>query len=333
MSENTKIFSTLNQSIEIKKPLISIKDIIQSVNQEELYSRFFGLNVKYDRFFFAQHRKDNMPTATFRWYGDKLRLCDWATGKFYDIFELIGIRYNLGFADCLRLIADEFTIDINTEVNIFQNKPQQIDTIIDIQVMYKWMPEQITYWQQYYFDGLHCKKHNIVAVKNAWINNNHVYGYNKNELCFCYIYADGSKKLYFPNRTKLSKYPRFQGNTRIIAGWDKLPQEGKLVIITKGHKDVACYDLFDIPAISTQGEGIILDLDAIKELENRFDYVIVNLDYDLRGIEAMRKYRDKYNLKLAFYPIGKEAKDFSGYLKLYGINETLDLVNCYKEMI
>lgn len=333
-NNESKKFSSNTQIVEVKRPYISVKDIIAKVDQEDLFKRFLGIDVRYNKFFKAQHRKDKVPSATFRWFGDKLRLCDWPTGDFFDIFELLQRREGISFPQVLALITSHFNIEeIQPSPEIFKNRTEEFSCNIQIEAFGKWEQEHISFWKDYYFDGQHCLKHQIFAVKNAWINDTHIYGYTPKELCFCYIYPDNSKKLYFPNRKKSDKSPRFQGNSRMLVGWEKLPETGEVVIITKSHKEVACYDLFDIPAISEQGEGILVDAESIEELQRRFTYVIVNLDYDIPGIKAMKKYKKAYGLQCLFLPIGKVAKDFSGYLKLYGLNETLELVEFYKSKI
>lgn len=328
---NGKKFNTSNEVI--KPEFISINDILDSVSQEDLFFRFFGYTVKYNKFFYALHRKDTRPTATFRWFGNKLRLCDWGTGDFLDVFELIQRKHNCTFGQVMKIIKEDFNITIKNP-EIFKNKPTIQETKIDVDYEYKWDKAHIAYWKDnYFFDGEHCKKHNIYQVKNAWINGIHIYGNTGYELAFCYKYLDGSKKLYFPNRTKKDKSPRFMGNSSILIGYDKLPDDGEIVIITKSHKEVACYDLFGIPAVSEQSEGVIVDAETIKELEKRFTYVIVNLDYDARGVQAMKKYKKLYGLPCFFLPIGKEAKDFSGYLKLNGVQDTLDMLEYYKDKL
>lgn len=317
---------------------VTKENVLSEITQEELFKRYFNYDVKFNKANYkALHRNDNKGTCYFRYFNDKLRLCDQSSGEFLDIFDLIGRKYSLNFNEVLLKIVSDNNLkvkenpDREKEIVVTQN---QNKIKIETRTFKKWLKPHIDYWNGIYnISSITIIREKIYAVETAWITNELgntklEYLYSSRDLCFEYKYPDGTSKLYYPQRSK--DLPRFKTNSRYVDGWDLLPTTGDLVVITSSKKDRCVLYELGIPSVCTQAESIILTKDKIDYLLNHFDYVIVNPDYDLAGIRMAKKYRDEFGLKSIFITKGK---DVSGMVKEVGFEKTKEYVDNLKSKI
>lgn len=157
--------------------------------------------------------------------------------------------------------------------------------------------------------------------------------------CPIYGYYGGKKegvelwRIYFPKR----KSYRFLSNwdSKKIQGIKQLPNEGKLLVITKSLKDTMCLYSLGIPAIAPNSETLFIPDSMYEDLKSRFKNIVVLYDNDLAGVSNMRKIRDRYGAKCMWIPRSYGAKDISDFHKKYGRKKTLDLakqaINLLKE--
>ena len=108
-----------------------------------------------------------------------------------------------------------------------------------------------------------------------------------------------------------------------IVGYDKLPKEGKVCVITKSMKDVLSLYSFGIPACAPNSEVIIPSENIVKDLTSRFKYVFCLWDNDKTGVSFLLKIRKKYpQLHCFIIPRSLGAKDFSDLVAKYGVEQT-----------
>lgn len=320
----------------------TVKDILEKVSQEDLFKYYYNYDVILERKFYkALHRKDKNPSCTFKYFGYKLRLCDWGTGDFLDIFDLLGITYNISFRNVILKIVNDFDLINNKVIKIDLEKLAELNNEsesliseekryckIECEVFSKYLEPHVYYWNKlYHISAKNLFEENVEAVKYAWINNNLVYSYKKDDLAFLYRFPDNSKKLYFPYRPKGQKW---RGTTNYVDGWNLLPTTGDLIVITSSKKDRMVLKEFNIPSICTQSETFILGEEKVSYLEKHFDYVIINPDRDVQGLKMARNYKEKYSLKSIFSPY---SKDISGMIKDKGFDFTLKYVNNLKSKL
>lgn len=328
--------------------------ILDNITQEELFNKYFHYyiddnTILRQRTYKALHRSDKTGTCTFHYFRNKLRLCDWATGEFLDVFDLIGRTQNLNFVEVLNLIKKDFGLDYSANkerrtitpssfIGLNNESNNIINTYakIDVKVFDKWLPEHIKYWKEYNIPLSRLRKsivkYNVYAVQFAWINGEMKYEHRANDICFCYADNENDRKLYFPLRKKGDLRNRFRTNNSKVEGLEQLKDSASddLVVITSSRKDVIILDCFDIPAICPPSEIYLINEDIINDLLNKFVYVILNPDKDSTGLKMARKYKKEYNLKAIFVPYGK---DISGMIKIKGYEYTVDYLNYLKSYL
>lgn len=113
-----------------------------------------------------------------------------------------------------------------------------------------------------------------------------------------------------------------------IFGLSQLPEEGDLLIITGGEKDVLTLASRGYCAICFNSETKSVGDDTIGELAGRFAYIAVLFDMDETGIKSSQAMVDKhsaFDLKRLVLPLTgqKSDKDVSDYFRRGGTQDEL----------
>ena len=288
-------------------------------------------------------RKDNKPTCSFyRNKSGELIFKDFS-GVFYGNFiSVVMFKYSCTYHQALRIIANDFGLihdnkiprnkgKLNVNAPVFRDDGAAI-----IQVEIKdFSKSEIEWWSDYGVTDKILKKFHVFSCKNVFLNGNVIS--TSSDHCPIYGYYGGKKegielwRIYFPKR----KSYRFLSNwdSKKIQGIKQLPNEGKLLVITKSLKDVMCLYSLGIPAIAPNSETLFIPEALYVELKDRFKNIVVLYDNDLAGIANMRKIRDKYKVKCLWIPRSYEAKDISDFHKKYGRKKTLELIKQAIELL
>lgn len=249
-----------------------------------------------------------------------LRFKDFGTGIGGDAVEFVKRRFNLSYKAAL----EKINIDLSG-IAAFVGLPVPIimkeKNITTIKIRAKpWTSETSNYWQQFGISAKTLKLFNVYPIDYFWINEHRFY----TKFGFAYYFGKVDEidkfKLYFPFEEK-----RFITNcsTDILQGYDQLPWNGKLCIISKSLKDVMVLHECEYSAIATSSESHYLDP---EKLFRRFDRVIVFWDADLAGIEGAKMMNYKYALESITVPEEPGIKDLAEYRAKYGYDKTKDLL-------
>lgn len=335
MNEKTTV--SKNTSIKdlygIQTPLTKEK-ILNVISQEEIFE-FYGIPVIHNEMFCSPLRTDEHPTCTFKYIGDVLYFRDWSEDKPLDCFGLVMHIKRCNFGESLKHVYKDLIKDkadykekfIQAKSKTKSAKPKHQKSIIKVKCC-KWKKEAIEYLKRYHLTKEQIKKFKFYPIDKVWLNEKIFWVYSKNDPAFAYYFGKDEQgnqkwKIYFFNRDK-KRSKRFITNTNRINGWVQLPEKGEVLIITKSMKDVACLDLFGLPAIAMQNETTIPYDYIINELKERFTKIISFYDFDRTGIVNANKMKKLYDIPYCFLTNGRfgtkdyGSKDFSDYLKLKG---------------
>jgi hypothetical protein len=318
-------------------PDITVKYILERVSQEDIFSHYLGVPITYKNFFCSPLRSDKNPTCSFKKLDSGVVLFrDWAEQKPLSCFQLVQELYQCNIQYALHHINKDMILEKKRPIYNFVENTKQKDkksTKSIIQVKFgKFEYEVKDYLKGYGLTTKSCKKFNIFPIKNVFLNGKLFWSYSKYDPALGYYFGDNNGeqrwKIYFFKRK--SKY-RFLCNTNRINGWVQLPQSGDTLVITKSLKDVACLDLFGIPAISMQNETTLPYDYIIEEMKSRFTNIYSLYDYDTTGISLATQLEELYNIKPLFFKNINNVKDFSDYLKHNGHIKTQKLINYVKK--
>lgn len=335
------MFVTKLEDFEGKK--ITKQFILDKITESDIFHRYIGIYPT-NKPIKSPLRQDKHADCGF--YVNKynrIKFYDKAKGINEDCFGIVVLLYRLTFIEAVTKIADDFGLLDDSYVfspyrdeiqrNIIEELKESITRKIEIEPR-DFNKLDLDYWKQFNIDKELLEIGDCYAVKIAWINGTIHYMYKKDDPCYAYAFKGNETiKLYFPLRAKgklrfytmIDMYP--------LSGYDRLSLTGDYVIITKSWKDEYSIKSFGINNVcSVQSENGLLPYDLIEDLYNRFDNVFILYDWDLAGVKAVKRNIEIYPFLKPLF-IKDSSKDFSGFVKKYGVNKTLDLINKFEEYI
>lgn len=318
------------------EPKIKInKGYLLTIHSEETYMEYYlGIEVK-KGLFRSPLRQDNTPTCSFyRNKSGELIFHDFS-GDFYGNFiDVVMRKYNVSYYKAIDIIAKDFGIIKGNEethktfIKESFNKIEKSEPA-NIRVEIKEFNEkELLWWKEYGITKETLKKFHVYSCKNIFLNGNLI-NINNNNLIFGYYGGKKNKlelwRIYFPERTSyrfLTNWP-----SKKIQGFNELPKDGKLLVITKSMKDCMCLYSLGIPAIAPNSENLFISKNVLNNLKKRFKYIVVMYDNDLPGISNMKKIKKEFpELIYYFIPRKYEVKDISDFYKKYKKDYTINFI-------
>ena len=322
------------------EPKITKELILSRFSEEQIMSFYLKVPIK-KGLFKSPLRKDKFPTCSlYRNNSNNLIFKDFATGQNLNIFGVVQTLFNCSYFEALRIIANDFGIIKNHNLQKNPGKILSDYTKIEtkefakIQVQIQDFTElELKWWSRYGITKEILQTYNVFSCKHIFLNDQLCATSTQNCPIFGYyggkIQQNGEKfelwRCYFPKRDNyrfLTNWP-----SKKIQGYDQLPKKGNLLVITKSQKDNMCFHSLGIAACSPNSETQWLSDNMLEELKQRFKYIVVLFDHDYAGITSMNKLKKKHpELKYTWIPRKYEAKDISDFYKKYKRNKTLNLI-------
>lgn len=318
--------------------------LLARVSEKEIMDFYCGRSYDFGEAFCSPFRKDRHPTCVIfvSKYG-KVMYRDWSEGKPLDCYDVARkVLGPLPYGALIRRIAEDMGLVgrkpkapeiLQAEADAIKEraKTQKADIRVRVQPLQR---QDRLYLESFHINSTSLlERFRVYSPKYVWLYGEPYYAWSERDPALAYYFGkakDGSErwKIHWYKR----KERRFLGNTSRIAGWVQLPERGNLCVITKSLKDVICLSLFDIPAISMQGEMTLPYPRIIDELRDRFANLLSLYDFDYAGIKAANRLRHLYGIEPLFLTNGRfgsrdfGSKDFSDYLRDHGIDETKALL-------
>lgn len=321
------------------KPEITKELILSKYSEEQIMEFYLHIPIK-KGLVRSPLRIDREPTCSF--YRNKsgdLIFKDFATGQYLDVFGVVQTLYNCSYFKALKIIANDFNIvkseSIPQNIGKINKNPIKISNkeISKIQIEIQPFSElELKWWKKYGITLDILNRFKVYSCKHLFLNDNLLA--ESKQHCPIYGYYGGKYqnlelwRCYFPKRTSY----RFITNwpTKKIQGYEQLPKNGKLLVITKSMKDCMTLYSMGISAIAPNSETQFISEKILEDLKSRFSNIIVLFDNDYTGISFMNKLKKKFpELLYTWIPFKYESKDISDFYKKYGKNKTLDLIKTF----
>lgn len=318
------------------QPKLTKELILSRFSEEQIMEFYLRIPIK-KGLFRSPLRRDKEPTCSFYRSGKgDLIFKDFATGQHLNVFGVVQSLFNCDYFEALRIIANDFGIvrdkSITRNPGKINSNPVQIKDkeMSKIQIEVQDFSElELKWWGKYGIDLNILKKFDVYSCKHLFLNGQ-LFAKSQQH---CPIFGYYGKKYqglelwrcYFPKRTSF----RFITNwpSKKIQGYDQLPKQGKLLVITKSMKDVMCLYSCGISACAPNSETQFVSDSVLDDLKQRFRHIVVLFDNDETGISFMNKLKKKHpDLIYTWIPRHYNAKDISDYYKEYGRKETLNLI-------
>lgn len=326
---------------------ITKEEVLAKVNEEDIFSFYLNVEPDLSSNFTNPLRSDKKPGCRFYYNPQgRLKFKDFSRGYNWDCFNIVQERYSCNFYEAVQIVAKDFGLIGDAKLSFIPKQPKTIKPIIkgrtDIKIKIRdWNDKDLEYWNRYKIDQFYDTVRyltfmGVYPCKAVWINGEY-YRCITTDPCYAYYFGKDKYgmdiiKLYYPLRPKT--YSRFMQNLfdEDLQGYNKLPETGENLLITKSYKDVICLRLFGIYAIAPHSETVLISDRHFQDLYNRFDFIGSLMDNDRTGKHMAWLLRKKYEIPPLLFPNDME-KDFSDNLEEIDILEMNEMIEYYKQII
>lgn len=296
-----------------------LSDLYNNIDQHKAFEWYLQIPVRIGRAFNNPLREDNVASASLVWKGKVLVMVDFANSLYSgDMLRIVMNNEKIGYKEAYKKIwrvlmnNKEYarTVEVKTidkEVTLIFTKPRE------------WNESDLKYFSD---QGIDITLEKDVSACSAVRIGERVY---YDDHMYAYDCSDGIYEIYRPFAARGDKF-RYNGHRRLIFGWNELPDNGDLLIITKSKKDRIFLKQRGYTAICKTGEGVTWEEHIIKALQTRFKRIVAFYDRDAQGMRNVRSLWKKY--KTDFFFINKKwgVKDITDFYKKYGQEQTKQLL-------
>ncbi|MGV8961923.1 MAG: toprim domain-containing protein [Candidatus Saccharimonadaceae bacterium] len=312
------------------------KELLLSKHTQETYfEHYLGIPVKKGLFCSPPIiRVDKKPTCAFYKDGKGiLKYKDFA-GPSFDFVGAVMYIYICSYYKALRIIGNDFGF---IELDKVPKNPAKIPytgcefketerAMIQVEIQ-EFSKKELSWWESFGISKKTLEKFKVYSIKSVFLNGSYFTSSTEHSPIYGYYGGKNSNddelwRLYMPTKVKY----RFLSNwsSAMIQGAKQLPKEGDFIVVTKSLKDVMSLYEFGITAIAPNSENLFLTDSQYLKVQGKFKDIYLLYDRDLPGVRAANKIRKQFPaIKILLVP---KVKDFTDYVKRYGILRTLNLV-------
>lgn len=299
-------------------PIASNLIMERVLNLEE---KLEGQSVKIKSVF---NEKDNDPSMIIFYSTDEevYRFKDFSTGEYGDAIDIVVGLYNIedrqkAYRKVLEIFKDDTdiprqlvsTVKIVKEISKFQVR--------------KWSNADAEYWKQFGIGGSFLKMYNIKPLESYTIKmtkgSEVSYMDFEQKKCYGYFNMNGDLcKIYQPAR-KDAKFMKLKDLTQ---GEEQLTYDKKCLIIASSLKDIGAFKsmkIEDVDLIAPDSENVTITQDQINHYRQHYKYIFTMFDNDIAGMNAMKKYKELYNIPYIYFNV---EKDIAECVKQHGVVST-----------
>lgn len=255
---------------------------------------------------------------------------DFATDDKGSCFDLVMKLNNLSFPETLNKINSDFVLMLDKEQTPkIINRPME-KPVSEFQLKKKtFNEEELGFWSKFGINAETLEKFKVVSIEKfsttSKSGNPYTITSDSNKLIFAYE-NENWVKLYKPLDEKMYKF-QYLGTKEpnYIFGWQQLPDNGEMLIITGGEKDVMALSAKGFNAITLNSETANLDKSIVDELKLRFNKIVVLYDNDNTGLKQSSILSVTHGLHCLVLPVIKNnGKDISDF---FATGKTLENLN------
>lgn len=258
------------------------------------------------------------------------RYKDFATGDDGSCFDLVMKLFNLSFPEALQKINSDLTLLLDAIQEPIKSNRQLAQEAPKFTIKRKQFNDaEKEFWLKFGIDEQTLKRFNVSSLEEfsttSKIGNPYTTKSSFDKFIFAYE-NDNWVKLYKPLDEKKYKF-QYLGTKEqgFIFGWKQLPENGDLLIITGGEKDVMTLDAKGFNAITLNSETATLPKNIVDELKLRFKTILVLYDNDETGLKQSNILAVAHGLhRLVLPTLQNNGKDISDY---FANGETLEKFN------
>jgi len=258
------------------------------------------------------------------------RYKDFATGDDGSCFDLVMKLFNLSFSEALQKINSDLTLLVDATQEPIKSNRQLAQEVTKFEIKRKpFNDAEKGFWLKFGTDEQTLKRFNVSSLEEFSTTSKMGNPYTTRSSSDKFIFAYENEnwvKLYKPLDEKKYKF-QYLGTKEqgFIFGWKQLPENGELLIITGGEKDVMTLAAKGFNAITLNSETATLPKNIVDELKLRFNTILVLYDNDETGLKQSNILAVAHGLhRLVLPTLQNNGKDISDY---FANGETLEKFN------
>lgn len=163
--------------------------------------------------------------------------------------------------------------------------------------LHSWSKDSYAYWKSYRITEKILKDFNVYPVKSIKykLESNEIL-FDEKKNVFAYCITGDCRKVYQPQNKKMKFSWIGEKPKEYVFGFDQLPDEGEVVFIAAGEKDVLSLKAMGYASICFNSETSIPSSNFILSLKNRFKRVVVVYDCDETGMKQSEKLSSQFGI-------------------------------------
>ncbi len=199
------------------------------------------------------------------------RYKDFATGDDGSCFDLVMKLFNISFPEALQKINSDFTLLLDATQEPIKSNRQLAQEAPKFTIKRKQFNDaEKEFWLKFGIDEQTLKRFNVSSLEEfsttSKIGNPYTTKSSFDKFIFAYE-SDNWVKLYKPLDEKKYKFQYLGTKAQgFIFGWKQLPDNGELLIITGGEKDVMTLAAKGFNAITLNSETATLPKNIVDEM-------------------------------------------------------------------
>lgn len=290
---------------------IDLREVLNKYRQEQIFSLVFGFEPEEGIKVTSPFREDEIANCWFEWYDGKLRFIDFANNSMKQ-----GIRMNN--IDCFNAVMLHFGLpDLYQTIQFIESKlkgyesskltpiisktPDGSKKITKLLVTPRedFTKKDLEFWLPYGIVKKQLVEDKVFSVREFHLLNDkkgNSFISKCTDLAFAYTdFNEGRKKIYFPERLNNHRFLS-TCTQNDVGGINSFLYAGEKAIITKSYKDYRVLKNFGLNVVWLQNEGMVPDMDLLKNLVVNHKKIFVWFDNDRAGIEAANKITNIINM-------------------------------------
>lgn len=267
---------------------------------------------------------ERTPSMCIFFSEDKYYFKDFSTGKGGNSLKLVQEIYNEDFRMASRRIIEDYNQHIllnnGTEHKLTEFKVQSKYKVISTEIR-KWCAQDKTFWEQFNISSKLLDEHNVKPLESYKMEKLEEGEVKSLEIKGAYIYGyfDSNGNIYKIYQPKVKEY-KFIKVSSHLQGHDQIKKH-PFLIIASSLKDALVIKSANlrVDVIAPDSENTMIKKETIKTLKGNYKKIVTLFDNDEAGINAMKKYKDEYDIDYVYFDL---AKDVAESIKTHGIAKT-----------
>lgn len=319
-----------------------IQGILDKVPEVRIWEKYLEFKIELNKKIISPVRSESDSLSSVFFIGSKgnILLKDFKTGKAYTVWTYLQAKkgWNLDTAVLSvktdfhllgvpeDLFSEKVSVIASNEVTEALKQPKLYTKIL---VKRKpWNLTELGYWQGYHFTPELLETLHIHPLSHYWIvkEKSTEFKAKKGELVFVFSFGGQKYKIYRPFADKNKDKWLNNCTVNTLMGEDSLEWIGKILIISKGMKELGCLRTLNYQSCSLQGENSFPGIQKIKTLKSRFEKIYSIMDIDDAGIQASKHLKERYSIQPIYLPKDAKIKDLAEYSKINGLLKVQQLI-------